>query len=204
MHDISLITTIAVGLSTALVFGLLVRRLGLSPIVGYLVAGIAVGPHTPGFVGNLQIATQLAEIGVILLMFGVGLHFSLKELLAVRSIAVPGALGQSTAATLACTGLAVLVGWTWQTGLILGIAVSVASTVVLMRALMDHGGVDTPAGHAAVGWLVVEDVITVLVLVLLPPLAASAGAGTSLWQTIGVAMLKLAVLTAIVMLAGAR
>ena len=204
MHDISLITTIAVGLSAALLFGLLARRLGLSPIVGYLVAGIAVGPHTPGFVGNLQIAAQLAEIGVILLMFGVGLHFSLKDLLAVRSIAVPGALGQSTAATLACTVLAVLVGWTWQTGVILGIAVSVASTVVLMRALMDHGGVDTPEGHAAVGWLVVEDVITVLVLVLLPPLSASAGAGSSLWQTMGVAMLKLAVLTAIVMLAGAR
>ena len=204
MHDISLITTIAVGLSAALLFGLLARRLGLSPIVGYLVAGIAVGPHTPGFVGNLQIAAQLAEIGVILLMFGVGLHFSLKDLLAVRSIAVPGALGQSTAATLACTALAVLIGWTWQTGVILGIAVSVASTVVLMRALMDHGGVDTPEGHAAVGWLVVEDVITVLVLVLLPPLAASAGSGSSLWQTMGVAMLKLAVLTAIVMLAGAR
>jgi len=204
MHDISLITTIALGLTAALLFGLLAKRLRLSPIVGYLVAGVAVGPHTPGFVGDAKLATQLAEIGVILLMFGVGLHFSLKDLLAVRSIAVPGALGQSTAATLACTGLAVAVGWTWQTGLILGIAVSVASTVVLLRALMDHGGVDTPEGHAAVGWLVVEDIITVLVLVLLPPLAASGGGGSSLWQTMGVAMLKLAVLTAIVMLAGAR
>ncbi len=173
MHDISLITTIALGLTAALVFGLLAKRIGLSPIVGYLVAGVAVGPHTPGFVGDAKLAAQLAEIGVILLMFGVGLHFSLKDLLAVRSIAVPGALGQSTAATLACTGLAVMVGWTWQTGLILGIAVSVASTVVLLRSLMDHGGVDTPEGHAAVGWLVVEDIITVLVLVLLPPLAAS-------------------------------
>jgi monovalent cation:H+ antiporter-2, CPA2 family len=204
MHDISLITTIALGLSTALLFGLLAKRIGLSPIVGYLIAGVAIGPHTPGFVGDAKIAAQLAEIGVILLMFGVGLHFSLKDLLAVRSIAVPGALGQSTAATLACTGLAVAVGWTWQTGLILGIAVSVASTVVLLRALMDHGGVDTPEGHAAVGWLVVEDIITVLVLVLLPPLAASGGAGSSLWQTMGVALLKLAVLTAIVLLAGAR
>jgi CPA2 family monovalent cation:H+ antiporter-2 len=203
MHDISLITTIALGLSAALLFGLIAKRIGLSPIVGYLVAGVAVGPHTPGFVGDAKIASQLAEIGVILLMFGVGLHFSLKDLLAVRSIAVPGALGQSTAATLACTGLAVMVGWTWQTGLILGVAVSVASTVVLLRALMDHGGVDTPEGHAAVGWLVVEDIITVLVLVLLPPLAAS-GSGPSLWQTMGIAVLKLAVLTAIVMLAGAR
>jgi monovalent cation:H+ antiporter-2, CPA2 family len=205
MHDISLITTIALGLSGALLFGLLAKRVGLSPIVGYLLAGVAIGPHTPGFVGDAKIASQLAEIGVILLMFGVGLHFSLKDLLAVRSIAVPGALGQSTAATLACTGLAVAVGWTWQTGLILGIAVSVASTVVLLRALMDHGSLDTPEGHAAVGWLIVEDIITVLVLVLLPLLApGSGGDGASLWQTIGIAMLKLAVLTAIVLLAGAR
>jgi monovalent cation:H+ antiporter-2, CPA2 family len=203
MHDISLITTIALGLTAALFFGLIAKRIGLSPIVGYLAAGVAVGPHTPGFVGNPHLAVQLAEIGVILLMFGVGLHFSLKDLLAVRSIAVPGALGQSTAATLACTGLAMAAGWTWQNGLILGIAVSVASTVVLLRALMDHGGVDTSEGHAAVGWLVVEDLITVLVLVLLPPLAATGGGG-NIWQTVGLAMLKLAVLTAIVMLAGAR
>lgn len=181
MHDISLITTIGLGFSAALLFGLLARRFGLSPIVGYLVAGVAVGPHTPGFVGDVKLASQLSEIGVILLMFGVGLHFSLKDLLAVRSIAVPGALGQSTAATLACTGLAVAAGWTWQSGLILGIAVSVASTVVLLRALMDHGSVDTPEGHAAVGWLVVEDIITVLVLVLLPPLAAGGGGGSGLW-----------------------
>src|SRR6187399_3069900 len=191
MHDISLITTIALGLSAALLFGLLAKRVGLSPIVGYLLAGVAVGPHTPGFVGDAKIASQLAEIGVILLMFGVGLHFSLKDLLAVRSIAIPGALGQSTAATLACTGLAVSVGWTWQSGLILGIAVSVASTVVLLRALIDHGSLDTPEGHAAVGWLIVEDIITVLVLVLLPPLAASSGNGAGLWQTIGIAVLKL-------------
>ena len=204
MHEIPLITTIALALSAALLFGLIVRRLGLSPIVGYLIAGVPIGPHTPGVVGDAKIASELAEIGVILLMFGVGLHFSLKDLLAVRWIAVPGALGQSTAATLACAALAVAVGWTWQTGLILGIAVSVASTVVLLRALMDHGGVDTPEGHAAVGWLVVEDIITVLVLVLLPPLAATGGNGAGLWQTIATAVLKLALLTAIMMLAGAR
>src|SRR5215210_2148796 len=202
MHDISLITTIALGLSAALLFGLLAKRLRLSPIVGYLVAGVAVGPHTPGFVGNAHLAGQLAEIGVILLMFGVGLHFSLKDLLAVRSIAIPGALGQSTAATLACTGLAVLAGWTWQTGLILGIAISVASTVVLLRALMDHGGVDSPEGHAAVGWLIVEDIITVLVLVLLPPLASTGGEGFA--KTAGIAVLKLTLLTALVSLSGAR
>src|ERR1051326_7655731 len=107
MHDISLITTIALGLSAALLFGILAKRIGLSPIVGYLVAGVAIGPYTPGFVGNAKIASQLAEIGVILLMFGVGLHFSLKDLLAVRSIAVPGALGQSTVAPIACPGLTV-------------------------------------------------------------------------------------------------
>jgi CPA2 family monovalent cation:H+ antiporter-2 len=204
MHDISLITTIALALSAALVFGLLAKRFGLSPIVGYLVAGVLIGPYTPGVVGDVKLAQQLAEVGVILLMFGVGLHFSLKDLLAVRSIAVPGALGQSTAATLACTGLAVAVGWTWQTGLILGIAVSVASTVVLLRALMDHGGVNTPEGHAAVGWLIVEDIITVLVLVILPPLAASGDGESNIWQTMGIAMLKLALLTGIIMLAGAR
>src|SRR4028118_1904001 len=116
MHDISLITTIALGLSAALVFGLLAKRVGLSPLVGYLIAGIAIGPHTPGFMGDVKIASQLAEMGVILLMFGVGLHFSLKDLLAVRSIAVPGALGQSTVATLACTGLAVAAGRAWPAG----------------------------------------------------------------------------------------
>src|SRR5688572_27795745 len=139
MHDISLITTIALGLTAALLLGLLAKWLRLSPIVGYLVAGILIGPHTPGFVGDAKIAGQLAEIGVILLMFGVGLHFSLKDLMAVRLVAVPGALGQSTAATLACALLAVSLGWSWKSGLILGVAVSVASTVVLLRALMDHG-----------------------------------------------------------------
>ena len=195
MHDISLITTIALGLGAALVLGLLAKRLGLSPIVGYLLAGVLTGPHTPGFVGDAKIAAQLAELGVILLMFGVGLHFSFKDLLAVRSIAVPGALLQGLAATLACTGIAVAIGWPWQSGLILGFAVSVASTVVLMRALMDRGILDTPEGHAAVGWLVLQDIVTVLVLVLVPALAG-AGDGSNLWQTIGMAVAKLAILIA--------
>jgi len=198
-----LITTIALGLSGALLFGLLARRIGLSPIVGYLIAGVVVGPNTPGFSGDPKLASQLAEIGVILLMFGVGLHFHLKDLLAVRGIAVPGALGQSAAATVACMGIATLAGLSWQSGLVLGVAVSVASTVVLLRALSDQGSVETPEGHAAVGWLVVEDIITVLVLVLLPPLAAS-GAGGNILQTVGVAVLKLALLSAIILLAGAR
>ena len=176
MHDISLITTIAFGFTAALVFGILAKRLGLSPIVGYLLAGIAAGPHTPGFVGNLAIAGQLAEIGVILLMFGVGLHFHLKDLLAVRSIAIPGALGQSAVATIASMAVAHWLGWTWMAGAVLGMATAVASTVVLLRVLMDNRCLETPAGHVAVGWLIVEDILTVLVLVVLPALAA-AGVG---------------------------
>ena len=204
MHEMPLITTIALALSAALLTGLLAKWLGLSPIVGYLVAGVLIGPSTPGFVGDAKIASQLAELGVILLMFGVGLHFSLKDLLAVRSIAIPGALVQCTAATLACMGIAVLAGWSWQTGLILGFAVSVASTVVLMRTLLDHGILNTPEGHAAVGWLVVQDIITVLLLVLLPPLAGTAGGSVSIWQIVALALLKLVVLTGIAALAGAR
>ena len=203
MHETPLITTIALALGVALILGLLAKRLGLSPIVGYLLAGVLIGPNTPGVVGDVKLAAQLAEIGVILLMFGVGLHFSFKDLLAVRSIAIPGALVQSTAATIACTGLAVAAGWTWQSGLILGLAVSVASTVVLMRALLDHGILATPEGHTAVGWLVVQDIVTVLVLVLLPALAASDGT-SNLGQTILVAVAKLALLMGIVVLAGAR
>lgn len=204
MHDISLITTIALGLLAALIFGLLAKRIGLSPIIGYLIAGIAVGPYTPGFTGDPVLASQLAEIGVILLMFGVGLHFHLKDLLAVKYIAIPGALGQSFAATVACTALAVLSGWSWQEGVVFGIAVSVASTVVLLRSLLDMGILDTPEGHAAVGWLVVEDIITVLVLVLLPPLAVSAEGEAGILKTAGIAFVKLAVLTAIIIFAGAR
>jgi CPA2 family monovalent cation:H+ antiporter-2 len=203
MHEIPVITTIALGLSAALLFGLVVKRVGLSPIVGYLIAGIVIGPYTPGVVGNAEIASELAEIGVILLMFGVGLHFHFKDLLAVRSLAIPGALIQSTAATLACMGVAVAIGWTWQSGLMLGIAVSVASTVVMLRALMDNGIVDTAEGHAAIGWLVVQDIVTVLVLVLVPPLA-SAGGASNIGNAVLIAVGKLALLVAIVMLAGAR
>lgn len=204
MHDIPLITTIALGLAGALIFGLIAKRVGLSPIIGYLIAGVAIGPHTPGFVGDAELASQFAEIGVILLMFGVGLHFHIKDLLAVKGLAIPGALGQSLAATLACTALAVASGWSWQEGVVFGIAISVASTVVLLRSLMDQGALDTPEGHAAVGWLVVEDLLTVLVLVLLPPLASSSGSELGILQTAGISILKLAVLTAIMLLGGAR
>lgn len=204
MHEMSLITTIAFGLTAALVFGLTAKRLGLSPIVGYLLGGMAIGPHTPGFVGDPHLAPQLAEIGVILLMFGVGLHFHLKDLMAVKSIAIPGAIGQSTAATLCCLAIALAAGWSWMSGLVLGIAVSVASTVVLLRVLMDHGVVETPQGHVAVGWLIVEDIITVLVLVLLPIMASEGSGADGILAAAGMAVLKLAVLGVIVMVAGAK
>lgn len=209
MHDISLITTIAFGFAAALFFGLLAKKLGLSPIVGYLIAGILAGPHTPGFVGDIVLATQLAEIGVIMLMFGVGLHFHLKDLMAVRSIAIPGALGQSAMATVACMWVAHEIGWTWTQGLVLGIATSVASTVVLLRVLIDNDVIDTSSGHVAVGWLIVEDLITVLVLVLLPALAVqdALGDGTAppnLLVSAGVALGKLVVLGLIVAVVGSR
>lgn len=203
MHEIPLITTITLALSAALLFGLIARRLGFSPIVGYLIAGVLIGPYTPGVVGDAKIAAELAEIGVILLMFGVGLHFSLKDLFAVRWLAIPGAIAQSTAATLACMGLAMAIGWSWQSGLILGIAVSVASTVVMLRALLDHGIVETAEGHTAIGWLVVQDIVTVLVLVLVPALAV-AGGTSNIGTTVAIAVGKLALLIVIMMLGGAR
>ncbi len=150
-HDITLITTIAFGLTAALVCGLLAKRFGFPPIVGYLIAGFIVGPHTPGFTGDLALAKQLAEIGVILLMFGVGLHFHLDDLIKVKSIAIPGALGQDAIATLCAMGVTIAIGWGVGDGGVLGIAVSVASTVVLLRVLMDHGLVETAEGRAAVG-----------------------------------------------------
>jgi CPA2 family monovalent cation:H+ antiporter-2 len=203
VHDITLITTIAFGLTAALICGLIARRVGLSPIVGYLVAGIIVGPYTPGFVGDLQLAKQLAEIGVILLMFGVGLHFHFEDLMAVKGIAIPGALGQSAAATVSGLGVALAVDWGTMSGLVLGMAVSVASTVVLLRVLIDYGLVEAAEGRVAVGWLVVEDILTVLVLVLLPALAVGAG-GAGVLQTAGLAVLKLALLAGVMAVIGVR
>lgn len=204
MHDISLITTIAFGFTAALIFGLLAKRCGLSTIVGYLIAGIVVGPYTPGIVADAALATQLAEIGVILLMFGVGLHFHFDELIAVRNIAIPGALGQSALATLFALGFAVMAGWGLLTGAVLGMAVAVASTVVLLRVLTDAGLLETAAGRVAVGWLVVEDILTVLVLVLLPALASGQGGGSKLLWVGAIAVLKLMALGAIMVVAGAR
>jgi monovalent cation:H+ antiporter-2, CPA2 family len=177
-HDTPLLATIVVGLSFAFVLGALTHRIGISPLVGYLLAGVAVGPFTPGFVVDQALAQELAELGVILLMFGVGLQFHIEELLAVRRVAVPGAVAQSAVATVLGALLARAFGWDWSAGLIFGMALAVASTVVLVRVLSDNNDLHTQAGHIAVGWLVVEDLFTVVALVLLPALFGTATADT--------------------------
>jgi CPA2 family monovalent cation:H+ antiporter-2 len=204
MHAYDLILTLSGGLGAALVLGFLTQRLGLSPIVGYLLAGTLVGPHTPGFVANAALAEQLAEIGVILLMFGVGLQFHIEELLAVRRVAVPGAVAQSAAATVLGALLARAFGWDWSAGLIFGMALAVASTVVLVRVLADHNDLHTQAGHLAVGWLVVEDLFTVVALVLLPALLGSATSDTPLWMALGLTALKVTALVAFTAIVGTR
>lgn len=177
-HDTPLIAIIAIGLSMAFVLGLVAHRFRLPLIAGYLMAGVIIGPFTPGFVANQELANELAEIGVILLMFGVGLHFSLKDLLAVKAAAVPGALGQIAVATLAGMGLAWGLGWGIGAGVIFGLSLSVASTVVLLRALQSRGILKDETGKLAVGWLIVEDLVMVVVLVLIPPLAGLMGGVT--------------------------
>jgi len=209
VHDVPLISIMASAFTAAWVLGIITQKLKLSPIVGYLLAGIAIGPYTPGFVGNLHLASQLSEIGVILLMFGVGLHFHLKDLLAVKKVAVPGAVGQVLIATILGALLALAVGWSFKSGLVLGMAMSVASTVVLMRVLTDSRMMDSTHGHVAVGWLIVEDVLTVIVLVLIPAMGTSPGAdghaaSGNVFVTLLVALLKLGALVAILLIAGAR
>jgi CPA2 family monovalent cation:H+ antiporter-2 len=210
-HDTELIATIAVGLSLAFVFGAIAWRLHIPLIVGYLLAGVAIGPFTPGFVADQGVASQLAEIGVILLMFGVGLHFSIQDLLAVRRLALPGAIGQVAVAT----GLGVLLSqlWGWHLGesIVFGMALAVASTVVLLRALDAAGDINSPAGRVAVGWLVVEDLITVLALVLLPVLAGTLGSGegetASGWSLAGdvaITLAKVVAFVALMLVAGTR
>ncbi|GAB1342358.1 cation:proton antiporter domain-containing protein [Gemmatimonas sp.] len=216
-HNVDLLLTVAAGLGLAFVFGLLAARLRLPTILGYLLAGVLVGPFTPGFVADAGLASQLAEIGVILLMFGVGLHFSLDDLMAVRRIAIPGAIAQITVATGLGMLMSILWGWSWGTGLVFGLSLSVASTVVLLRALEDRGALDSLDGRIAVGWLIVEDLVTVLALVLLPALAGvigttgegavavahSGGSTESLTKILGVTLLKLTGFL-VAMLAGGR
>lgn len=207
MPELDLILTLTCGLAAALACGYATFRMGLSPIVGYLLAGLVVGPNTPGFTADQHLAEQLAEVGVILLMFGVGLQFHLEELLAVQRVALPGAVCQSLVATALGTLVGVWYGWGWSAGVVFGLAISVASTVVLMRVLADHGDLHTPTGHIAVGWLVVEDLFTVLVLVLLPAVFGRGGAGAGVGGVVlalGVAAVKVGALVGLTFLLGKR
>ncbi|MBL8701339.1 MAG: Kef family K(+) transporter [Alphaproteobacteria bacterium] len=210
-HETPLIATIVAGIGLAFVFGVLAHRLRVSPLVGYLLAGVIVGPFTPGFVADQALATELAEIGVILLMFGVGLHFSIKDLMAVRAIAIPGALVQIGAATLLGMGLAALLGWRLEAGFMFGLALSVASTVVLLRALQERRLVETARGRIAVGWLIVEDLVMVLALVLLPAFAGvlreGSGAAEPGWgvaQVLALTVGKVAAFVAFMLVVGRR
>ena len=204
-QHLDLIFTLTGGLTAAVLFGLVTQRLRLSPIVGYLIAGIVVGPFTPGFVAHAQIAEQLADVGVILLMFGVGLHFHVNELLAVRAIALPGAILQIAATTVAGSLVGLLFGWTATAGIVFGLAVAVASTVVLLRVLTDHDAIGSRPGHVAVGWLLVEDMFTVLVLVLLPiATGTSSGGPTEVLLSVGASILKIALLVGFTWFVGKR
>ncbi|CAN7618029.1 cation:proton antiporter domain-containing protein [Mesorhizobium sp. LjNodule214] len=219
-RDTPLIATIVAGLGLAFVFGALANRFRVPPLVGYLVAGVLVGPNTPGFVADAGLANELAEIGVILLMFGVGLHFSLKDLLSVRAIAVPGAVVQIAFATALGAGLAWLLGWSMGAGLVFGLALSVASTVVLLRALQERRLIETERGRIAVGWLIVEDLAMVLALVLLPALAGVLGgqpqadshasgvlalpASYGIWGVVGVTLAKVAAFVVVMLVVGRR
>ncbi|HYD86113.1 MAG TPA: YbaL family putative K(+) efflux transporter [Vitreimonas sp.] len=220
MHHTPLIATIAASFVFAFILGMIANRLRFPPIVGYLVAGVIVGPFTPGFVADADLAAELAEIGVILLMFGVGLHFSYKDLFAVRNIAIPGAVAQITVATMMGMALAYFLGWPLAGGLVFGLALSVASTVVLLRALEERQLVDTRSGHVAVGWLIVEDIATIFALVLLPVLAQvlpgvapsdpaaqaadAAPGGGSIAISLALTFGKLAVFTALTFIVGRR
>ncbi|RUW48022.1 cation:proton antiporter [Mesorhizobium sp. M8A.F.Ca.ET.021.01.1.1] len=219
-HDTPLIATIVAGLGLAFVFGALANRFRIPPLVGYLVAGVLVGPNTPGFVADAGLANELAEIGVILLMFGVGLHFSLKDLLSVRAIAVPGAIVQIGFATALGAGLSWMLGWSMGAGLVFGLALSVASTVVLLRALQERRLIETERGRIAVGWLIVEDLAMVLALVLLPALAGVLGgqeqadahssglltlpASYGIWGVVGITLAKVAAFVVVMLVVGRR
>ena len=210
LHVPPIVSTIAIGLVLAFAFGVVAHRFRLPPLVGYLVAGIVIGPFTPGFVANQNIANQLAEIGVILLMFGVGLHFSLKDLLSVRAIAIPGALAQGMVATPLGMGVGWWLGWSLAAGVIFGVALSVASTVVLLRVLQERRLVETERGRITVGWLIVQDILMVLVLVLVPGLASlfygmeTAPGVAEIVRTVSILLGKFAVFLAVMLLVGKK
>ncbi|MDP3294545.1 MAG: cation:proton antiporter [Nevskia sp.] len=207
-HDEALIETLAIGLGFAFVGGFIAFRLGLPPLIGYLVAGVAVGPFTPGLIVDSTIAPQLAEIGVILLMFGVGLHFSIRDLMRVRRIAVPGAIAQIALATAMGIGLAEFWGWTLGGGIVLGLALSVASTVVLLKALEARGMLQSEDGQIAIGWLIVEDLVRVLALVLLPalagPLRGEALDLNALLRSLGMTLAMIALFVVLMLVVGKR
>ncbi len=207
-HATPLITTIVGGLVLAFILGMIANRLRISPLVGYLVAGVLVGPFTPGFVADTQLAPELAELGVILLMFGVGLHFSLKDLMAVKSIAIPGAILQIAVATLLGMGLSAMMGWDLMTGIVFGLCLSTASTVVLLRALEERQLIDSQRGQIAIGWLIVEDLVMVLTLVLLPAVAGMLEKGDIGFATLSVDLFitigKVVAFIALMMLVGRR
>ena len=209
-HSLPLITTLSVGFGLALVLGFLAERVKLPAIAGYLLAGVLIGPGTPGFVADVQIAGELAEIGVMLLMFGVGLHFSLRDLFEVRKVAIPGAVVQILVATLLGAGAARLWGWAMPSALVFGLALSVASTVVLLKALERRNALDTGNGRIAIGWLIVEDLAMVIALVLLPPASLLLAGGAAapglpqVWMTLGETLLKVAAFAVVMMVAGRR
>ena len=208
-HDVPLIATIAVSLAFAFVGGMLAARMRLPPLVGYLLAGIVVGPFTPGFVADAHLAQQLAEIGVILLMFGVGIHFSIRDLIAVRGMALPGAFTQVVVASTLGAGLAMAWGWSLGAGIIFGLSLSVASTVVLLRALEDRNMIKSSDGRIAIGWLVVEDLLMVVALVLLPALAGVMGGhppdhSENIWAVLGITIGKVVVFVGLMLIAGVR
>ncbi|HZW23480.1 YbaL family putative K(+) efflux transporter [Noviherbaspirillum sp.] len=208
-HNVSLIATLAAAFGLALVFGFLAARVKLPALVGYLLAGIVLGPFTPGFIADADLAAQLAEIGVMLLMFGVGLHFSLDDLMEVRKIALPGAVLQIGVATLLGLGIALWLGWSFGAGLVFGLCLSVASTVVLLRALEERGALESMNGRIAVGWLVVEDLAMVLVLVLLPALSGWLGGetpdgGGSLWNALLVTLGQVTIFISLMLVVGRK
>ena len=211
-HDVDLIILLAVGFGLALVFGYLAARARLPPLIGYLIAGIIISPNTPGVVGDIQLANQLAELGVMFLMFGVGMHFSLSDLMQVRRIALPGAILQIAVATLLGIGVSMMWGWSFGSALVFGLSLSCASTVVLLKALGDRGLLNSVNGKIAVGWLLVEDLVMVLALVLLPATAVLLGgvpiAGSdtdaNIWMTLALTLLKVAGFIAFMLIIGKR
>jgi monovalent cation:H+ antiporter-2, CPA2 family len=202
MHEVTLLINIAMALVVAFFGGLIARRFGMPTIIGYMLAGIVIGPFTPGFVGDTEMIGQLAELGVLFLMFGVGLHFSISDFWKVRSVAIPGALGRMALTTLLGFGLSQLWGWTVASGIVLGLAISIASTVVLLRGLMDNGLLNTSHGQAAIGWVIVEDLATVLILVLMPTIADTSNGFN--WLQLGLTLLKAAGFILVVLFVGIR